>query len=123
MKRKSLEMMLPNTFFEDMEEGDNLSVSSQSMSEFGTSNTSAPSTTDKTASCNSEGQSEIARNDTRRTVRGSKALVLIVILAATAACGIATYIFTSRGEEAAFEAQVSQSESFCCIIEGNIIPK
>jgi hypothetical protein len=112
-------MMLPNTFFEDIEDGDDLSPSSQPMSKFGGSETSTPSTTDKTASCNSEGQSEIARNETRRTVRGSKALVLIVILAATAACGIATYIFTSQGEEAAFQAQVSQSESICC--EGKII--
>ena len=101
--------MLPKMLKED--DNDNLSVSSQSMSDFGASKTSAPSSSNRTSFESEQSQPELARNEeTRRLIRSSKALVLITILAATAACGAATYIFISRGEEAAFHGQVSQNK-------------
>jgi uncharacterized protein HemX len=83
------------------------------MSDFGTSRTSAPSSSDKTACDSERSQPELARNETKRLVRGSKAVVLITLVAAAAACGAATYVLTTRGEKAAFHSQVSQNESIC----------
>ena len=116
IKHRNLKMMPPEILKE--EDNDDLSLSSQSMSDFGTSKTSAPSSSSRTGG-NSESQPELARNEeTRRLIRSSKALVLITILVATAACGAATYIFISRGEEAAFRGQVSENEgSICCIVK------
>jgi hypothetical protein len=82
----------------------------------GASRSSASSSSSDKSTCTSESQPEPSRNETR-LVRGSKVLVLVILLVAAAACGAATYIFTSRGEEAAFHDLVSQKESICCLLE------
>jgi hypothetical protein len=103
-------MMPPKTLEEDS--GDGLSLASQYMSNDGSSSKSscgASSNTDKTTNNSESQEPELARNETM-LVRGSKALVFIVLLAATAGCGAATYLLTSQGEENNFHDQVSQTE-------------
>jgi class 3 adenylate cyclase len=99
-------MMLPKAFLE--EDDDALSHSSPSNDGNSKSGASwiSSSATDKTTHA-SEAQTELAMNETRM-VKYSKALVIFVLLAATAACAAATYRFTANQEEDNFRAQVSK---------------
>jgi polyphosphate kinase 2 (PPK2 family) len=77
--------MMPKTLDEE-EDSDGLSLSSQSNDLNSRSATSKTSNTDKSGNASSEVQTELAKQETK-LVKRSKALVLLVLLAAAAGCG------------------------------------
>jgi hypothetical protein len=63
----------------------------------------------RTGGVSNDSSISIARVETK-AVNRSKIIVLAVIVIATSACGVATYIFTKSEEEDAFRSQVKRDE-------------
>lgn len=93
----------PSTMSEGEDVSDQQSYSSESQS--GRSSTESHSTVqDHKAKSADDGGFHLVRRETM-AVLCSKAMVLIVITIAAAACGAATFIFTNNDEEGDFESQ------------------